>query len=117
MIFSGEFAELWDKNEPRASTLVFIGKNLDHEKLRAGFAACCYTAESVAKRLKSLRFRKGDLVECKTGKNKWTKGKVVDLLYREEFMSPGEVAPYQVELVGGDLIYAPSDTDDIIRAA
>lgn len=117
MIFSGEFVDSWADGEARASKFVFIGKNLDHAMLRAGFEACACTPESVAKRLKTLRFAKGDAVECRTGKNKWTKGKVVQLMYREDFMQPGEVAPYQVQLASGDLIYAPADVDDLIRRA
>ncbi|KAJ1624804.1 CobW/HypB/UreG, nucleotide-binding domain-containing protein [Pavlovales sp. CCMP2436] len=116
MIFSGEFTVPWGA-EPRVSKLVFIGKNIDIEALKASFAECVSTEESVAKRAKLLRFKVGDKVKCRTGKNKWTKGKVVALMYREEFMSPGEVAPYQVELAGGERIYAPADTDDLIRAA
>jgi ribosomal protein S8E len=117
MIFSGEFTVPWGDAEPRVSKLVFIGKNLDIEKLRASFADCVSTEESVAKRAKLLRFKVGDKVKCRTGKNKFTKGVVVALMYREEFMSPGEVAPYQVELGNGERIYAPADTDDLIRAA
>ena len=30
----------WEEGEPRQSKLVFIGKNLDKEKLIAGFDAC-----------------------------------------------------------------------------
>lgn len=116
MIFAGEFTDTWEADEERVSKLVFIGKNLDHAALRASFEACACTPDSIAKRVKTLRFAKGDSVECKTGKNQWTKGTVVALMYRENFMSPGEVAPYQIELDDGDLIYAPGDTDDIIRA-
>ena len=42
---------------------------------------------------------------------------VVALMYREDFMPPGMVAPYQIKLDKGDLIYAPADEDDIIRKA
>ena len=38
-------------------------------------------------------------------------------MYREDFMPPGMVAPYQIKLDKGDLIYAPADEDDIIRKA
>ena len=40
-------------------------------------------------------------------------------MYREKFMPPGMVAPYQVQLDGpnGALIYAPADEDPIVRAA
>ena len=38
-------------------------------------------------------------------------------MYREDFMSPGMVAPYQIKLDEGDLIYAPEDIDELIRRA
>jgi hypothetical protein len=37
-------------------------------------------------------------------------------MYRDDFMPPGLVAPYQVELPDGTLIWAPEDDDDFIRA-
>nr|WP_296363374.1 GTP-binding protein [Virgibacillus sp.] len=39
MIFAGEEKNNWG-NEQRKSELVFIGKNLDKEKLTAQFRAC-----------------------------------------------------------------------------
>ena len=38
-------------------------------------------------------------------------------MYRDEYMPPGMVAPYQVQIDGGNLIYAPADTDDLVRKA
>ena len=58
----------------------------------------------------------GDKVACNTGDG-WASGKVIKLMYREEGMPPGMIAPYQVQLDGGDLIYAPADIDDVVRAA
>lgn len=41
MIFDGAFSDdLWAAGEQRESKLVFIGKNLDHDELRAGFVGC-----------------------------------------------------------------------------
>jgi G3E family GTPase len=117
MIFAGEFTEPWGEDEKRESKLVFIGKNLDSMQLHASFQACLSTDETIAKRIKLLRFRVGDEVKCRTGKNKWAKGKVVAIMYRDDTMSPAAVAPYQVKLANGDLIYAPADTGDLIRAA
>ena len=46
----------------------------------------------------------------------WAKGKVVDLQFKEPGMPPGMVAPYQVELEDdGGLIYAPNDSNEVIR--
>jgi len=118
MIFQGSFEEEWGANEKRESKLVFIGKNLDKEGLKAGFQACCVSEERTAKKLKSLRFGVGDAVECKTGPREWSKGKVVATMYRDDSMDPGMVAPYQVKLdEDGDLIYAPKDDEGLIRKA
>ena len=39
MLFDGAEARAWRHGEPRASRMVFIGRNLDEAKLRAGFEA------------------------------------------------------------------------------
>eukprot|EP00613_Pedinella_sp_CCMP2098_P021978 CAMPEP_0171694040 /NCGR_PEP_ID=MMETSP0991-20121206/6996_1 /TAXON_ID=483369 /ORGANISM="non described non described, Strain CCMP2098" /LENGTH=454 /DNA_ID=CAMNT_0012282581 /DNA_START=83 /DNA_END=1447 /DNA_ORIENTATION=+ len=51
MIFDGSFDEdmVWAPAEPRISKLVFIGKNLDKEKLIAGFDGCLDKPENAAK--------------------------------------------------------------------
>ena len=56
MIFTGEFGSAWDHGEERVSKMVFIGKNLDHEELRKGFAACMYSEERAKQKVQSLRF-------------------------------------------------------------
>ena len=38
-------------------------------------------------------------------------------LYRDDQMPPGMVAPYQVKLESGGLIYAPADEDELITRA
>ena len=83
----------------------------------------------------ALRFRVGDSVDCWIGES-WARGKVVAHFYREEGWKEGRYAPYQVrlnepelfpddrtsevgsvrlELSGGQLIWAPDDTDEYIR--
>ena len=117
MIFNGNFEdEEWAEGEPRVSKLVFIGKNLDHAELQREFLACLSTPEAREKRLKALRFAIGDKVKCNLGSS-WGAGKVVALMYREDTMPPGMVAPYQVELDSGDVIFAPSDDDSVVRKA
>jgi G3E family GTPase len=117
MIFNGNFDEKWKPEEERQSKLVFIGKNLDHAALKEGFAACIVTPEVLEKKKKTLRFAMGDTVECKTGEG-WSKGEIVALMYRDEYMPPGMVAPYQVKLASnGSLIYAPADSNDLVRKA
>jgi len=116
MIFNGNFEEEWAPDEKKESKLVFIGKNLDHEALKAAFMACISTPEAREKKLKALRFGIGDKVQCNTGGG-WAKGTVVKLMYREDDMPPGMVAPYQVQLDDGNLIYAPADEDTLIKKA
>lgn len=114
MIFNGNFTEEWEADESRENKLVFIGKNLVAAELRAAFEACLATDEVIAKKTKMLRFAVGDKVECKTGVNSWSAGEVVTLMYRDDGMPPGMVAPYQVHLADGDLIYAPADEEELI---
>lgn len=40
MLANGIFTQPWTSSEPRHSRLVFIGRDLDEAKLRAGFEAC-----------------------------------------------------------------------------
>lgn len=65
-----------------------------------------------------LRFKVGDLVSAKIGEvgDNWQPGRIAAIGYREAHFPPGFVAPYQVELHGGRMIYAPYDNDTIIRA-
>ena len=114
-IFNGDFEESWSEGEKRESKLVFIGKNLDHDGLKKGFKACLATPELLEKQKQSLRFSIGDEVECKTGA-RWSKGQVVAIMYRDDSMPQGMVAPYQVKLDGGGLIYAPADRKAVIRS-
>ena len=48
-------------------------------------------------KIKTLRFAIGERVKCNTHSG-WKKGKVVAHQYRDEYMDPGVVAPYQVTL-------------------
>ena len=116
MIFNGHFGEPWAEGEARESKLVFIGKNLDAKALAARFDACLATPENLRKKADALRFAVGDRVECKTGCDEWTSGTVVALLYRDDKMPQGKVAPYQIELDDDEgLIWAPLDDDRVIR--
>merc|ERR1712087_84767 len=112
MIFNGDFSDPWG-DEPRINKLTFIGKNLNHEELKQGFMACIDSQQAREKRFKNLRFNIGDRVECNTGKAPWPTGTIVKIGWN----TGTGVAPYQVKLDNGDPIFAPSDTDDLIRAA
>jgi G3E family GTPase len=131
-LFDGDFDEaaVWGQDEQRESKLVFIGKNLDEDALRSGFAKCITSPELEEEKKKQLRFAVGDSVECTlslcSGSESWgpageelalAKGKIVALLHREEFMPDGKNAPYQVKLDNGDIIYALRDVDDVVRKA
>ena len=116
-IFDGSFDEdaSWSEGEGHLSKLVIVGKNLDQIELKSGFAACAATPEVYERRAKALRFAIGAKVECNTGDG-WVEGRVVATMYRDNSMPPGRIAPYRVKLVDEEVeIYAPMDTDDVIR--
>ncbi len=115
MMFDGNFMEPWGDNEKRGCKLTFIGKNLNEKELKEEFTSCLCTEEENAKRRNRLRFKIGDRVECNTGTRTWPKGEVVDLMYHDDSMEAGMVAPYQVQLDNGNLIYAPADEPNVIR--
>jgi len=116
MMFDGDWGEHWGDDEPRASKLVFIGKNLEPKELAERFNACLATPENLRRRVEALRFAIGDKVECNTD-DEWASGTVVAHMYRDDLMPPGMVAPYQIMLDNdGGLIWAPADVDCVIRA-
>ena len=55
-----------------------------HRALRAGFADCLATPENLDKKLKALRFKVGDRVQCHMGNEEWQSGTIVQLLWRSE---------------------------------
>ena len=65
-----------------------------------------------------LRFKVGQLVSCRIlPRGDWVRGKIIRLWYQEPiWVENGEWVPYQVQLDGGELIYAPQDTDEVIKA-
>jgi hypothetical protein len=63
----------------------------------------------------TLRFAVGARVCCRTGQNEWSSGTVVKLWYREGAWPAWKTAPYQVKLDDGHLIFAPQDSDELIR--
>ena len=71
---------------------------------------------------KQLRFKLHERVEClyndvRGDVNTMVPGEVVKLWYREKDWPVTSLAPYQIRLDwDGCLIYAPRDTDDVIRA-
>ena len=65
----------------------------------------------------NYRFSVGTKVRCLVGPTQWKVGVIVALNYREADWPTGAYAAYQVKLREGQLIYAPVDLDDCIRAA
>lgn len=64
----------------------------------------------------SPRFAVGRRVLCRT-ESGWVSGTVVAHCYREPHWPEGMSVPYQVQLDGGSLIFAPADDDSLIRAS
>lgn len=66
-----------------------------------------------------LRFELNTKVQCRTGRGDgeegWSNGTVVKLWYRESQWPKGRLAPYQIKLEDGTLIFAPMDDDRVIR--
>jgi len=117
--FALEDAGPWGADAP-ATELVIIGLNIDEAALRADLDACRLTDaefDAYGAVPAGPRFPVGGAVECNLGNGPndgWVAGTVVAHDYREEGWATA--APYQVELDDGQLIFAPADTDAIIRA-
>lgn len=66
-----------------------------------------------------LRFQIGERVECRIGPDPikgWAPGRVTQHYYTQAGWPPGTYAPYQIWLHDGRMIFAPQDTDAVIRA-
>jgi len=63
----------------------------------------------------SLRFDVGDTVECKMNTGVFEQGVVVQHWWRAKNWPPNQIAPYQVRLNNGMLIFVPMDDPGIIR--
>jgi len=114
----------------RRTDLVLIGMGLDESQLRSELEACALTddemlefaiaRDKVAHPHKhqnlDLRFKVGSTVECCVAPGQWLAGHVVAHDYSEENWPSGQVAPYQIKLANGGLIFAPLDNDDVVRA-
>lgn len=73
--------------------------------------------EAIVKLKPQLRFVVGQKVECKVGPSPkdWVEGRITRLRYREPEWE--QSAPYQILLDDGRYIFAPEDTDAVIREA
>jgi len=115
----GKYRDAWGSERERRCALCLVGRNLDARALRARFEACLATPANYQRIVEGLRFKVGDAVECYCDGKGWERGRVVKHLYSEDewSRSPGFVAPYQVKLELGVLIYCPADDNDLIRRA
>jgi hypothetical protein len=62
-----------------------------------------------------LRFDLGASVLCRIGPDLWEPGTITKLWYRERQWPADAYAPYQIELSDGRMIFAPFDSDQVIR--
>lgn len=80
----------------------------------AGVASTSHDHGTLEQEQPELRFAVGTRVECKIGS--WMQGTVVKQWYREPTWPPDKkAAPYQVKLDSGPTIFAPADSDKVIR--
>ena len=104
-----------------------LAKSREHRlhKSRLDHAVVILDETSILKQVnksKQLRFKLHERVECLYNdvcgnENIMVPGEVVKLWYRENDWPMTSLAPYQIRLDwDGCLIYAPRDTDDVIRA-
>jgi hypothetical protein len=63
-----------------------------------------------------LRFAVGDRVRCKVSATRWRKGCIAQLFYRGAGWPEGRFAPYQIQLDSGELVFAPADSEELVRA-
>lgn len=118
----GEYGEKWKAGEARTCALSVLGRNLDRTRLRARFEDCLATKRNYDRIVKEFRFKVGDAVECNCGEDGWSRGRVVKHLYHESWSESwsyprGFLAPYQIQLESGTLIYCPADDGALIRKA
>ena len=100
MLFGGAYSKdlMWKKGDKRECTFVFIGRDLNHEELEAGFMKC---------KAEELRFKVGDIIYANVGE--FTKGKILKCW--------DEGNPYRVEIQNDEKknVWVPIDDDEYIR--
>eukprot|EP00438_Fugacium_kawagutii_P010873 Skav216257 [mRNA] locus=scaffold20:434518:443445:- [translate_table: standard] len=104
----GGFSDnLWRPDEPRECRFVFIGRNLEKEKLLDQVKACKVEGE--------LRFKVGDEVEACVGKQGiWKKGKILRLWDKgNPYCNFGTSIELQDK--NKTTVFGPVDEDDFVR--
>ena len=130
-LFASEHAAFDGPDGDRRQELVFIGTQLDQAAIVTALDSCLATDAELADyrlthdadiaRLASEastppRFLPGAPVACNMGGGEWADGHVLANYHREEDWPLERWTPYQVRLGSGQHIWAPRDTDDIIRS-
>lgn len=106
----------WKEGEKRINKFCFIGKNLNKDKILKELQECIFDGklcEPGPVPTTKLQYKLGARVLCKL--DKWEKGTIIKLWYREELWETGRYAPYQVELDDGVRVYIPRDENVFVR--
>ena len=106
MLFHGGFSPIeWKEDEKRECRFVFIGRNLDKEKLMDGVMSCRVDVIE-------LRFEIGDKVLARVGppsseNGGWCGGSIIQLW--------DDGNPYRIRLNDGREVWGPKDDDAYVR--
>ena len=106
----------WKEDEKKINKFCFIGKDLDKGKMIQDLKECIFNGkvpEPGPLPKTKLRFKKGDIVQCKF--NGWLLGIISEVWYREDLWETGRYVPYQALLESGDLILIPRDNDFFVK--
>ena len=74
-------------------------------------------AAAVAAPQPPLRFQVGDIVLANMGRGSWKLGRIEHLHHREAHWPAGESSPYAIALDEGGGVYAPEDSEHVVRRA
>lgn len=119
------FTMVWEEGGRGVFALPYSPEEFDEEEIKDVFPDHeTLSAWKAGKRVSwppkpPLRFDIGDRVDCRVGPHPvkgWAPGRVIRLKYSEPNWPPNMVAPYQIALHDGRLIFAPQDSDLVIRA-
>ena len=83
----------------------------------AAASAAAAAAAVAAPQPPPLRFQVGDIVLANMGRGSWKLGRVEHLHHREAHWPAGESSPYAIALDEGGGVYAPEDSEHVVRRA